>query len=85
MTTLDDAIAEIVAKTPLESQDILDLIDAAGDPGGVETLMRVYKRQGRGPDISGWQTAVAVLGTVIDVAEKVAPLIPIIMQIAPLL
>ena len=83
--TLDDAITEIVKTTPLLPEDISDLIDAANDPGGIETLMRVYARRGRGPDLSGWQQTAAILSTVVDIAGKLAPLISVIMQVAPLL
>jgi hypothetical protein len=83
--TYDDAVAEIVRRTPLSATDISDLLDAAGDPGAIEMLMRVYARRGQSPDESTWQVFSEVLGQVAGVAEKVAPIVSLIVQIAPIL
>lgn len=83
--TYDEAVAVIVMRTPLTADDIGDLLDAAGDPGALATLVRVYDREGRAPDRSHWQTFADVLGQVAGVAQKVAPIVSVVMALAPLL
>jgi hypothetical protein len=85
--SLDEVLVKLVPKTKLSDDDVLDLKDAIadGDTQGVATLMRVYARQGIGPDTTGWQDFADDLALVADVAGKIAPVVSLIVSIAPLL
>ena len=89
--TVDDALATVLAKSRLGLDDEADFratfqvaLDS-GDVGGFETLMRIYARAGTGPDTTAWQDFVADLSIASDVAEKVGPIVALIIEIAPFL
>jgi len=84
--TFDEAFTKLLMKSRLTPQDEADLRDAfENDPGGVETLIRVYARDGIGPDTTAWQDFATDLSLVEEGAAKLAPLITLIISIAVVL
>jgi len=84
--TLDEALARLVPKTRLTETDVSDLRNVIeyedGNPGGLATIMREYARLGLVPDTTAWQDFAADLGEVEDAAQKLGPLIGIIIAVA---
>lgn len=78
---IETAIARIVAATPLQDEDVRNIM-CARTLADVQELAALYAAAGRPADRTTYQTMAVVLGDVVEGAAKLAPLIGILQQLA---
>ena len=70
--TREEAVAKIVALTPMSEPDINGLLDCS--PEELALIVQSIKDRGVMPDRSAWDVVVTVLGACVSVANVVIPL-----------
>ena len=79
--TLDEAVAQVAAVTPLTEQDVRDLLDLAADPGAadeLELLVQSYRDSGKMESRSSWDAVFDALKLAGSVAGAVGAIVGVV-------